>query len=349
MTVRSDAQQPEPAELTRAFARHNPVGPSAEALLVTRAKGARVWSADGRVFLDFSCGGLLPLGYDSPEVRRWAGGPGAGLLPDAGLERPERVLLRQKLAEIVPGGMNRRVRLCDSGREALAAAVGLACRHTGRGRVVYLAESATAELDRLGDAAAVVVHPLDRRLELAAERCRVHGSLLVSDETRLAPGISGELTGLQGSGVRADLTVFGVGLGCGMPLGAVVTGSSKLRWPEGDTGGGAAACRVALRYLERLEAGLLAASARVGERLRTVLSGPGMPGGTELRGRGLVLVLGLARGNAMRVVAGGRARGVLVASAGERALLFEPPLVATDKEVEQAGSAVRESLAEAAG
>lgn len=331
------------ADLRRAFARHNPVGPEARAEFVTRAEGARVETADGRSLLDFSCGGMLPLGHDSPEVRAWLAGAGLSLPPEPGLERPERALLRRKLAEVVPGGMNRRVRLCDSGREALAAAIGLACRRTGRGRVAYLAELDEAGLDRLADAAALVAHPLDVRLAAAAERCRAQGVMLVSDETRLAPGASGELTGLQGSEVRADLTLFGSGLACGLPLGAVVTGSSEWRWPERDAGGSPAACRVALEYLARLESGLLAEAVSLARTLQAELAG-----GAELRGRGLVLAVGLAGPRAARLAAGCRERGLLVAPAGDTAVRVEPPLVVTEAEVKQAAAAFREALAEAA-
>ncbi|MFO7676688.1 MAG: aminotransferase class III-fold pyridoxal phosphate-dependent enzyme [bacterium] len=327
--------------LTRSFARHNPVGPDYRTVFLARAEGARLWAADGRMIVDLSCGAVSPLGHDSPFLREWIAGASLTSVP-AGCEVPDRQELRAKLAEIVPGGANRRVRLCGSGREAMAAAVSLACRRTGRSRVAWVAELGDDEVGGIDDVAAVVVHPLDPRLGIAAERCRAAGAVLVSDETRLAPGLSGSLTGLQGSPVRADLTVFGQGLAAGMPFGAVVTGSSALRWPDADTGGTAAACRAALRYLAWLEGGLLDEAAAVAGRLNAALA--------ELAGD--VCCVGLVLAFTPRRPVAGLAsicldNGLLVGSAGDKMLVFEPPLVATADDVRLAVAALQAVLAKA--
>ena len=326
----------------RWHARHNPVGPGARVGFVRTARGARVELDDGSRLLDFSCGAVLPLGHDSPEVRDWLAG--AALTVDgSGLERLERVVLRHKLAEIVPGGTNRRVRFCDSGPEALAAAVSLACRRTGRSRVAYL-DAVRGRLDGgLADAAALVAHPFDPRLKQAARACRRDGALLVSDETRLAPGITGALTALQGAPARADLTAFGPGLAAGLPFGAVVTASSTLRWPEADRGGTPAACRVALEFISRLEAGLLEAVAALGGRLAEALTG--LRAG-EVRGLGLSFVLASERPDAAALAGACFRHGLIVTAAAQNALRFEPPMVATEADIESALAALRQALAE---
>ena len=233
-----------------------------------------------------------------------------------------------KLAEIVPGGMNRRVRLCDSGREAMAQALVLARNHTGRDRVVYLAES-QGRPECGADVAALVVHPLDPRFAAAATVCREHGALLVDDETLLAPGISGRLLGVQGMRVRPDLVVLGRGLGAGLPLGAVVAMSSTLRWSRAGTGGSVAACRAALSFLELLETGLLDSvrvlAAYMAARLAELAEYDVVQG---VGGAGLALVLRLARPKAVGVAAVCRDEGLLVGVVSESVLAMEPPLVA---------------------
>jgi 4-aminobutyrate aminotransferase-like enzyme len=323
------------SELERWLRRHGPTGPDAQALFVFRAEGARVWLVDGRELLDFGAGGVLPLGHNHALVRTALGEATASRVGD-GLERPERIELMHKLAEIVPGGMNRRVRLCDSGREAMAQALALARGHTGRNQVVYLAGMQGAP-ECGSDVAAMVVHPLDSRFAAAATVCRERGALLVDDESLLAPGMSGQLLGVQGREARPDIVVFGQGLGAGLPFGTVVTMSSTLRWSQAGIGGSIAACRVALGFLELLETGLLDSVCALAAYLET-----GLAELTEhalvqaAGGAGLALVLRLARPKAVGVAAVCRDEGLLVGVVSESVLAIEPPMVASREEVDEA-------------
>ena len=323
------------SDLERRLRRHGPIGPDAQALFVSRAEGARVWLVDGRELLDFGAGGVLPLGHNHALVRAALGEAFASRVGD-GLERPERIELMHKLAEIVPGGMNRRVRFCDSGREAMAQAFVLARGCTGRSRVVYLAGMRGAP-ECGGDVAAVVAHPLDSRFADAAAVCREHGALLVDDETLLAPGMSGQLLGVQGREARPDVVVFGRGLAAGLPFGAVVTMSSTLRWSQAGIGGSIAACRVALGFLELLETGLLdwvrALAVYVETGLARLIEHELV---RAVGGVGLALVLRLARPKAVGVAAVCRDEGLLVGVVSESVLAIEPPMVASSDDVDEA-------------
>jgi len=319
--------------------RHGPTRPGTEErLVVDHGDGAAVRTINGEELLDFSCGALLPLGHPGPAVEGAALGPGQ--------ENPDRITLMHKLAELVPGGMNRRVLLCDSGREALARAVDLACAERGGGRAVYLADiRGEAEAGSVRGAAAVIAHPLDARLDAAAALCRESGALLVDDETGIAPGTTGSMTAIEHTGVRPDVFVFGRGLAAGLPLGACITGSSNLRWRFVPDGGSANSCRAALHYVSRLESGLLARARELGTGLRSRLER--IFPAERVAGTGLYLGLRFPSGHeAERFLAGCRRRGLLLGRAGEPVVGVWPPLVTSDAEMDRAAEVVNSSRAE---
>lgn len=287
---------------------------------------------DGRVYLDFSCGGEMPLGYNHPAVCAARGHFSVA----SGLEWPDRVRLMRKLAEISPGGMNRRVMLCDSGREALSRAVSLACVHTGRRKVMYLSELESDSPHFGSDPAAVVVHPLDYRLVLAAKFCKEAGALLIDDETGIAPGATGSMLAIELSGVRPDVYVLGRGLAAGMPFGACITSSSNLRWPVSGSGGTPAACSAALRYISLLETGLVESGRTMSVFLRSQLEQmPASGEAFQVAGSGLCLWLRFSGpGKAARFVYGCRKQGLLLGWTGASAVAFLPPLVAGKLELE---------------
>ena len=310
-------------------------------MLVVCAQGLRVETAGGENLLDFATGGLLPMGHGRAEATETFARRGVSVV-ERGIEHRSRVVLMRKLAELFPGGMNRRVALCDSGREAIARAVSLCTEQTGRRRVRYLAAIARLRVEELRDAAAVVAHPFDSRLEQVAGLVSKSGAKLVVDETEVAPGTSGRMLAVQWSGVRPDVLVLGKGLAAGLPLGACVTGSSRLHWDSDGGGGVPAACEVALGYLLCLERGLLqevaAAADYLRERLQCVLSGRAS---VRIAGAGLVLSLRFSDSSA---AAGFRARcqeaGLLLARTASSSVGVRPAAVVTRAEVDEAANII---------
>lgn len=333
---------PDPRELGLWLDRHGPTGPGEHGLLVQSAHGVWLDTIGHGRFLDLSQGGVLPLGYGHPCVQE----PRVHCAAVQGFEWPERAWLMHKLAEIVPGGMNRRVMLCDSGREALAQATSLACRTTGRTRVAYLADVAGDGEDLGTDLAAVVVHPLDSRFAAAADPCRGAGALLIDDESSVAPGTAGRMLAIGHSGVRPDLYVLGRGLAAGMAIGACVTGRSTLRWPARGSGGTPAACLAALTYINMLEAGLLDTGRVLAEYLARALKPLGeRPGSFRVVGAGLALGLRFERpAEAARFLARCRDQGLVLGRLGERTLSLAPPLTVTESELGIALEALRKAL-----
>jgi 4-aminobutyrate aminotransferase-like enzyme len=339
------------------------MGPeAAEPVFAEKGEGAWLEDGKGRRYLDFANGGSLPLGYtsgaktgDSPSERAARGTvPVFAACPALGADgvmwQPE-VELMHKLAELVPGGMNRRVLMCDSGREALARAIELARVATGRSRVTYLSDLSDPSdgiFTVSRDVAAVVAHPLDGRIQQARAACDGAGALLLDDETNVGPGASGKMFAVELSGVRPDIHVLGRGWAAGFPFGACVTRSSTLRWERGSSGN-PVGCAAALEVIRLLESGLLEQGRRLAanldkqfEKLNSMRLTP------MLWGVGLVRTLVLKAGTGVAAGFVGRCRelGLLLTVLSGDTLAVRPPLVASEKDVDFAAGVVGKVLAE---
>jgi len=323
-------------------------------------KGEGAWLVDGkgRRYLDFANGGSLPLGYtpgaktgDSPSERAARGtvpvfascpAPGAD-----GVAWQSEVELMHKLAELVPGGMNRRVLVCESGREALARAIELARTETDRSCVSYLSHSADEKPAVGKDVAAVVAHPLDGRIKQVRKACDAAGALLIDDEAGIGPGTTGRVLAIELSEVRPDLYVLGRGWAAGFPFGACVTRSSNLRW-KCAAAGNPIGCALALETIRLLETGLLEQGRKLGgylEKRFSTLSSPKLE--PELWGIGLVrtIVFRKGKGIAIGFVQKCRELGLLLHALSADTVAVRPPLVAKEKDVDFAAEVVGKVLA----
>ncbi len=104
-------------------------------------KGSGVWvtDVDGNEFLDFSSGiAVLATGHCHPEVVKAIKEQSEKLLHMSGTDfyYPYQIELAEKLAEIVPGGKNKKVFFGNSGAEAVECAMKLARYHTRRPRYI---------------------------------------------------------------------------------------------------------------------------------------------------------------------------------------------------------------------
>ncbi len=320
--------------------RFGPAGPDAPLpILPDKAILARL-EAGSQTWLDFANGGLVPLGYNHPELSRVVAE--VGHMPGSyGVCWQYHAALMQKLAELAPGGMNRRVLLTDSAGEAMAQAIRLAQAKTGRERVVYVDGDS---MPVVAGAAVAVVHPFEPRLAEIRSACNKAGVLLVSDESLVGPGLAGRMFGIEASGVRPDLYVLGRGWAGGLPFGACITNSSTLRWPSFSAGCSVLSAAAALATIRLVEGGLAervpGLAACLTRRLATI------SGGTA-SGLGLVWSVTLPNAaHAAAVVRRCRMNGLLLRPLSANSFGIRPPLVVTEAEIDRACAVIEQSLAE---
>jgi len=109
-------------------------GVGGEPIFFARAKGARVWSADGREFIDYvGSWGPMILGHAHPEVIGAVQRAAEHGLSFGAPTEIETVVAR-RIIELVPS--IELVRMCSSGTEATMSAIRLARGFTGRSRIV---------------------------------------------------------------------------------------------------------------------------------------------------------------------------------------------------------------------
>ena len=108
-------------------------------LAVDRAEGAIVEDVDGNRFLDFNAGiAVVAAGHCHPRIVKAIQEQAARLIHMSGTDfyYEGMVALAEKLAESMPGGVERRVSFGNSGAEAVEGAFKLARYATGREKVI---------------------------------------------------------------------------------------------------------------------------------------------------------------------------------------------------------------------
>lgn len=107
--------------------------------VLVRGEGVRVWDADGKEYIDFESGQVCTsTGHCHPEYTKAIVEQASKLVQTgSGYTDPPRILLAQKLAEIMPGNLSRSYFAC-TGSEATEAAIRLAKIYTGRTEIIGL-------------------------------------------------------------------------------------------------------------------------------------------------------------------------------------------------------------------
>ena len=171
--------------------------------------------------------------------------------------------------------------------------------------------------------------------------CDERDLLLVVDEVQTGLGRTGRWFAFQHAGIRPDVVTMAKALGNGVPIGACwardEVADAFVPGDHATTFGGqplaASAARAVLAEMERLDAPSLAVAA--GERLAKGLGA--LPGVASVRGVGLLLAAELdAVGTAPDVAARALAAGLVVNAVTPSALRFEPSLLVSDEEIDEA-------------
>jgi 4-aminobutyrate aminotransferase len=183
-----------------------------------------------------------------------------------------------------------------------------------------------------------IVPPADF-LPRLREACDRHGILLVFDEVQTGMGRTGKMFAAELTGVVPDILLLAKGIASGMPLGAMMAPREKMTWPPGSHGstiaGNPVSIAAGLATIELLEGGLVENSARMGDKLRTLLETAlaGNAGVTDVRGVGLMIGVELATPELSDAVANlCFRRGLLVLECGRKAIRLSPPLIITEEQ-----------------
>jgi predicted acetylornithine/succinylornithine family transaminase len=180
-------------------------------------------------------------------------------------------------------------------------------------------------------------------LRKARELADRYNALLVFDEIQCGVGRPGVHFSYQLADpvVLPDIMVAAKPLGCGVPIGVIVTNeraaSTIAAGMHGSTfGGGALACRVAIEFLDILDE-LLPQIREVGDYFREGLERLQRKYGfvKEVRGRGLMLGMELDF-PCKQLVLDGMAEGLLFNCTHDTVLRFLPPYIITKREVDRA-------------
>jgi acetylornithine/succinyldiaminopimelate/putrescine aminotransferase len=173
--------------------------------------------------------------------------------------------------------------------------------------------------------------------------CNQKGIIFILDEIQTGVGRTGTLFAYQQYGIEPDIITLAKGLGSGVPIGAILAKERASVFEPGDHGstfgGNPLACAAAEATLKFIiENDIPGNVGRVGRYLTSRLDDLKQRFNfiTEVRGRGLLQAIGLDKDIADSVVMACLERGLLINRVKPNALRFMPPLIITEKEVDQA-------------
>lgn len=221
------------------------------------------------------------------------------------------------------------------------------------------------------DIAAVVIEPIqgdgglivppEKYMRALHELCEEHGILFVSEEVQQGFGRTGKWFAIEHFGIEPDMLVLGKSIASGVPLSAVVARREIMEALEAPAhlftmSGNALSCAAALETLAVIrEEKLVEKSARLGALAKTRFLA--MKERWELIGdvRGLGLSIGIdlvedrktkkgAREAAAKICYRCWEKGVILIFLGDGVLRFQPPLVISEEEMEEAIQIVETSI-----
>lgn len=182
-------------------------------------------------------------------------------------------------------------------------------------------------------------------LQAARRACDRHQALLILDEVQTGMGRTGKLFAHQYYDIRPDIVSAAKALGCGIPIGAMLTteavGRSFTPGSHGSTfGGNPLACAVGCAAFDIINTPeTLQNVLRQGEKLKKGLQELSAASGVfaQVRGQGLLLGCVMSdkyKGRAAQLMQLALQHGLLVLVAGNNVLRFAPSLLLTDADLQ---------------
>ncbi|MPZ48992.1 MAG: acetylornithine/succinylornithine family transaminase [Dehalococcoidia bacterium] len=186
------------------------------------------------------------------------------------------------------------------------------------------------------------------------EWCDEQKILLMVDEVQTGMCRTGPLFAYQGMGFEPDVMTLAKGLGGGVPVGAILAKEDASIFTPGDHGstfGGnplaTAAAYAVTKYM--LENDMPARVARLSDyffdKLETLQSSQPLISG--VRGKGLLLAIGLTKDVAERVTMECLSNGLIVNNVRPNAVRLAPPLTVSEAEIDEAVAVIETALASA--
>lgn len=185
--------------------------------------------------------------------------------------------------------------------------------------------------------------PDEDYLKKVRQLCDRRGILLILDEIQTGMGRCGSLFAYQQYGIEPDIISLAKGLGSGLPIGAIMAKKEASVFNPGEHGstfGGnpvtCAASHAGLKYI--LEHDISAHAAKTGiyfmEKLEHLKGKYSII--TDIRGRGLLIAIGLTQSISENLKNACLKEGLLVNNVQPDALRFMPPLIVTKKDIDKA-------------
>lgn len=357
-------------------------------MIPDHASGSRVWSTDGREYIDFAGGiAVNALGHCHPVLQEALRTQAEKLWHISNLYTTEPT---QHLAEkLVRHTFSERVFFCNSGAEANEAALKLArkyardhygidkyeivaCLNGFHGRTLFTVsvggqEKYSADFAPLpagihhipfNDVAAlrsavndktcaVIIEPIQGEsgvlpathefLQVAREVCDAHQAQLIFDEVQTGMGRTGKLFAYQHYGIVPDILTNAKALGCGFPIGVMMTtenvAASLTPGSHGSTfGGNPLACAVANAAFDLInQPDVLEHVKQQGMAFQAALSEINQGVFEHIRGQGLLIGAVLNEpyqsGDIVKLALN---EGLMILSAGSRVVRFAPSLLLND-------------------
>ena len=186
--------------------------------------------------------------------------------------------------------------------------------------------------------AGVVVPPFGYLKQLR-ELCSENGVLLVFDCVQTGIGRTGTWFGYEEEKIRPDVITVAKGLGGGLPLGAMISlGTNCPQFAPGEHGttfgGNPVSAAAGLAAIEFITKNRLMVSAKSFEKRLKIKLGA-IRGVTEVRGRGLLLGIGLDGGYAKALAAKLSDRGILVNAPNDETIRIAPALTVSKVQIDR--------------
>jgi acetylornithine aminotransferase len=188
----------------------------------------------------------------------------------------------------------------------------------------------------------------DEFLQSVRNRTIKSKTLLVMDEVQTGLGRTGKWFGYEESGIKPDVITLAKGLGGGLPMGAMlVTGEAKELFEPGQHGstfgGNPIVARAALATIEFIEKeSLLVNATNMGQLLIKLISQ--IDEVIEVRGRGLLLGVGLKNVLAKDVELECRKLGLLLNAVTESTLRLAPALIVNIEQVKRCAEIIDDAI-----